>query len=220
MPKPEFIGPYAKLRRAEHFIRELEEDRVTRAEALRKTARTVIKNGRPYFAFDDKNGQSLHPGLITGDAVHNLRASLDLMSADLAQLNGQDRNQIKFPFSVSAAELDRQIKNKRFDLAGQDAVDLLRRQIAPYHGGNQALRNLHDLDIQDKHTALIVNGSKWAFSGNPTEPQSVTLNAFDYIFPHDSVFPGEHVLHTLKHLVEVVESTLEAFASLVAARSP
>lgn len=215
MQRPEFAGPYAKLRRAEHFVRELERDRDERAEATRRTARTVFEDGRPFLTFDDD--ASLQPGLIVGDAVHNLRAALDLMSSELAHLNGEDRNRIKFPFGTSAAGLETQIKDKRFTLAGSDAVDLLRR-IAPYHGGNQALRNLHDLDIQDKHTALIVTGSQWFYSGDPREPESAHVEGYDYIFPYDSVFPGEKVLHTLKHLVQVIEGTLESFATLVAMR--
>jgi hypothetical protein len=89
-----------------------------------------------------------------GDVVHNLRTALDLLASDLVRLNGKDTNNVYFPFAINARKLEEQIKKKNFDRAGQDAVRLL-RTYKPYTVGNSTLRALHDLDIQDKHQALI-----------------------------------------------------------------
>lgn len=92
--------------------------------------------------------------LILGDAVHNLRTSLDLLACDLVALNNKPTADVYFPFAKSADKLDHVIKSRHFDLAGEDAVELL-RDIKPYTGGNLMLRALHDLDIMDKHQLII-----------------------------------------------------------------
>jgi hypothetical protein len=91
---------------------------------------------------------------ILGDAIHNLRTALDLMATDLVRLNGKSTKKVYFPFAFNARELDAQIKAKNMDRAAPDALKLL-RSLKPYAGGNAALRGLHDLDITDKHQALI-----------------------------------------------------------------
>jgi hypothetical protein len=61
-----------------------------------------------------------------------------------------------FESRESADKLDDMIRRRHFDRAGTDAVALL-RSLKPYHNGNAALRVIHDLDIRDKHQALIPN---------------------------------------------------------------
>lgn len=91
---------------------------------------------------------------IIGDAFHNLRTSLDLMATDLVRLNGKNAEGVYFPFAKNADELDAQIRLKRMNRASPEAIKLVREQ-KPYIGGNAPLRALHDLDIRDKHQALI-----------------------------------------------------------------
>ena len=92
--------------------------------------------------------------VIIGDVVHNLRSSLDLLATDLVALNRSDPKNVYFPFAKDAEGLEGQIKAKNFRNAHPDVVDLL-RSMKPYTGGNTALRGLHDLDIMDKHQALV-----------------------------------------------------------------
>ena len=91
---------------------------------------------------------------VIGDAVHNFRAALDLMASDLVRLNGGSTNGVYFPFAHSAKELAAQIKSKHIDRAGQHIVRVV-ESLRPYKGGNYLLRALHDLDVQDKHQALL-----------------------------------------------------------------
>jgi hypothetical protein len=91
--------------------------------------------------------------IIFGDAVHNLRTALDVMANDLVALNGVAPKNVYFPFARSADDLERQIKNKMRG-ASEDIKDLI-RALKPYIGGNNALRAVHDLDITDKHIALV-----------------------------------------------------------------
>lgn len=91
---------------------------------------------------------------IIGDVVHNLRAALDLMASDLVRLNGKNPHKVYFPFSDTPDLLPERIKKCRFDRAGAEAVSLL-KSMKPYKGGNMILRAIHDMDVADKHQALL-----------------------------------------------------------------
>ncbi|WNJ89183.1 hypothetical protein [Bosea sp. 685] len=98
--------------------------------------------------------------VISGDAVHNIRVSLDLLANSLfRRAGGQIRKpdgkyeQLAFPFSKSQDTLGEQIKKSKFHKAGPAAVQLL-KQLAPYPGGNERLAWLHELDIVHKHRML------------------------------------------------------------------
>ena len=96
---------------------------------------------------------------VLGDAVHNLRAALDVMINDVVSLTGgQPTSATAFPFAGSAESLGKGIRSKMAG-ASEAARDKVRR-LRPYVGGNLPLRALHDLDIRDKHsTALDVVGN-------------------------------------------------------------
>lgn len=89
-----------------------------------------------------------------GDAIHNLRTSLDLLAGDLVAMNGGNSKGVYFPFAENADELETQINKRKVCRASDEVVDLI-RSMKPYKGGNHTLRAVHDLDIQDKHTGII-----------------------------------------------------------------
>jgi hypothetical protein len=91
---------------------------------------------------------------ILGDAIHNLRSALDLLACDLVRMSCANDKGVLFPFCENAADLGDMIKRRRLHRAGRDVVDVL-MSLKPYKGGNAALRAIHDLDVDDKHKALI-----------------------------------------------------------------
>jgi hypothetical protein len=91
---------------------------------------------------------------IIGDHIHNLRAALDLLACEVVRANGKSDKGVHFPFSDGPDTLDGQIKDKKFHRASPEAIALLKR-IKPYPKGNDPLRAIHDLDVIDKHQALI-----------------------------------------------------------------
>lgn len=93
---------------------------------------------------------------IVGDAAHCLRAALDRMAVELVMVSGGNEKGVYFPMAIDAANLQIQIKDKKFDRAGADAVALL-NSFQPHKGlgGNHPLRELHDLDITDKHKSAL-----------------------------------------------------------------
>jgi hypothetical protein len=175
--------------------------------------------------------------LVLGDAIHNLRATLDLLAADLVRRNGGNLKGVYFPFAASAAGLDEQIRSKKFDRAGEAAVQQLHR-LAPYRGGNEALRGLHDLDIMDKHQLIIpafqgfrmlnflLKGPSGEMVGDASGPgDGISISAtpddkltwdsleFTVVFGQGvpSIFFGKPIVSTLQDLAKLVDHVVASF---------
>jgi hypothetical protein len=95
-----------------------------------------------------------HLSAVLGDIIHNLRTAFDLLACDLVRLKGKNVKNVYFPFCDHPGGLNEMIKRRNFDRAGSDAVALV-KSLKPYRGGNDALRAIHDLDVLDKHQALV-----------------------------------------------------------------
>lgn len=222
IPSTLFSASYTKLDRARQFIRELQtaaDDYVASDPAsarLDGPSNQMIITLQPISSW---------PGAIVGDAIHNLRSALDLMASELASMNGLSDKNIYFPFSNAAESFDDAIKSRKFHRAGEDAVALV-KSFEPYSGSNNGLRAIHDLDVEDKHTALILTtstvtiGFRAQYDINDVAAGKAELNikGFHYIFPPDRPFAGAKVVETLESLVNLVESIIEAFACMVYAR--
>ena len=91
---------------------------------------------------------------IIGDAIHNLRAALDLLACELVRLNGGSDEDVYFPFAADAIAFERKLKKSHIDRAGPAVVEHM-KGLRAYKGGNVPLRALHDLDIADKHQMLL-----------------------------------------------------------------
>ena len=147
------------------------------------------------------------------------------MATDLALIAGQNPDEAYFPFAADLESLRRSNKFKKFAKIGVDFAELL-EAIAPYRGGNKAMRALHDLDVQDKHKGLIatVKDIDFCFDGeiDLDDPTSHSLTGkaevVEYKFPEGSPLAGEPIIKTLKLLAKTVEGILEEFAALVATR--
>lgn len=229
---PPFTQPRQKLRRTAAHIRALEG---SIADYFKTDWYTCDFGRNPEGQYSLNvivRGSPQDFGVIVGDAIHNLRAALDLLAVEAVARNGGNTKNVYFPFADSAANLDDMIKRRNFHRAlpeDQDAV----RQLQPYAGGNHLLRSLHDLDIQDKHHSLIPHASlvtspkvgiKMDSAGNPigfgegklelevdpNEPPTVK-----FTFPEDSVFAGEEVIAILWQLHEHVTSIVDRFAGEV-----
>lgn len=217
-----FSASRVKLQRARHFITELEAalgafkaDEPVSGVVLAGKMRVTIKPITDW------------PSAIVGDAIHSMRTALDLMASELARLKNRSDKDVYFPFSDSAETFDDAIARRSFAKAGDDAVALL-KSFEPYRGGNDRLRAVHDLDIQDKHTGIIVTLARFdvqfvaSFNVNNAAAGTVKadLAAMHYRFPDTAnFFAGANAVDTLKELVEMVEGILEAFAALVASRA-
>lgn len=177
-----FIGPYLKVERAEHHIRELESI----------FAAALIEGERPRVSHKDVHlvGQAgnffwqlpKHVVTILGDSVHNLRASLDHAFCILVNANpGNSANRrTQFPFCENREKFyDKHAKEmKKSKSAPSDpALAEIADVIGPYCGTD--LYAVHELDIIDKHRGLIPTVATVQMFGSFVNPDGSVILRFD-----------------------------------------
>lgn len=94
---------------------------------------------------------------IVGDVLHNVRAAYDLLACDVHRITGgkpEHTEHVHYPFCKTQADLGATIKKQRLHHVPREFRDII-VNMAPYRGGNNGLRAIHDLDILDKHQALL-----------------------------------------------------------------
>ena len=97
--------------------------------------------------------------LIAGDAIHNLRATLDLLVHQLVLANGSvPTAATAFPIRKTAAAFDQDV-DRLVEGASEDVIAAI-KELKPYQGGNDTLWLLHRLDILDKHQVLVPGFSR------------------------------------------------------------
>jgi hypothetical protein len=218
---PLFAMARSKLERAKRHVAEL-------TEAL-----DAYRDSEPASVHIEPGHQSVtvvlrwqaHPlehFAILGDAIHNLRTSLDLMASEMARIRGKSDSDVYFPIADAESTLSKAIESKNFAKAGDDAVALL-LTLKPFRGGNGYLRALHEMDIQDKHTALVIGNRSAPFGGsvNVSDPtqHSMRVDTAKITFQFgDGPLAGRELIKTLEDAVQTVEGILEGFAALIASR--
>jgi hypothetical protein len=221
-----FANSHAKLGRAKRHIAELRDClKPYFAKGAVNISNTTIKGGE-FSCIANYEALPADVPLILGDIFHNLRTSLDLMASELARTTSGDHKGVYFPFAYQESALDEQIKLKKFHKCGQAAVDQL-KALRPYKGGNEDLRAIHDMDIMDKHVALLpdVKPSHTLFSFTlaldeqgqvvPTilPPAEDELDVV-LVFPEGSALAGREMFQTLEDLVNLCEGILKRFIAL------
>lgn len=235
-----FTAARLKIQRAKRHVDELAkeiDEYLLRAPIYMK----VTQNPSPeYLDWVQVCSEGVPPGLapIVGDIVHNLRSSLDVLACELVRHNGQNDKGVYFPFSNSEAELESRIKEKNFDRAAPEVVDLL-MALKPYKGGNAALRYIHDLNIEDKHRTLIPvagyiknPGGALGFNQEHLYPRTIgsgTILAqiapdlvpndklpvtFNLVFPWRGPFEDRELVPTFHGLVQDFSGIVDAFEAL------
>ncbi len=90
---------------------------------------------------------------IVGDALHNLRDSLELAIAVLVRNDSQPDAFIEFPTAADREEFEKKL-GRRTEFSPK-LVDVL-RSMESYRGGRgHWLRTLHELAIADKHRLIV-----------------------------------------------------------------
>lgn len=163
-------------------------------------------------------------GAIVGDAIHNMRTALDLAACESVRAAGASDKRVYFPFCADPNDLDKIIKDRNFHRAKPEVIDFV-KSLKPFKGGNASLRAIHDLDLQDKHQALIPNASViaspvislWNDEGHPelsVVGSPVRPSELKFIFPDGGVFSQQEIIPTLHELVNLVDSILDALIAL------
>lgn len=97
--------------------------------------------------------------LSASDIVHELRSALDNAYWGIVSpfaRNAYEEKKVQFPFSKTAADLERELRTRLADRVGQEFFNCL-IQLKPFQevGGNLFLALVHWMNIKDKHRHLI-----------------------------------------------------------------
>ena len=158
---PSLDGPRAKIERSKKHFGDLHDEMIA-ASNLRPyrivvepepDARERVIRVRGSYTFP------LSWNAIAGDAIHNLRAALDLLIWQLVLANGKRPDaRTEFPIFVDATKYKAGAPRKMKG-ASKAAMDIV-EGLQPYHKtGNpegHLLWLLHRLDIRDKHQLLNI----------------------------------------------------------------
>ena len=226
-----FFAPKAKIARARKHLAELETEIGAYLTSQPARFETNITDGPGLRRFDFVM-HLRQPGplfsSIVGDVIHNLRASLDVAACDLVRWNERTAaanvGDVKFPICKHAKNFDLIIRKGALNRMGAAAVDII-RNLKPYPTGNAILCGIHDLDVQDKHTTLVVAMvavgapiiSRWdddgtmnpTLVGDPTAPSELRI-----IFPAPGPFAGKPIVETLRECINITASAIESFRAL------
>lgn len=225
---PDFTAPRRKASRALQHIEELE--RSIKSYFSRRwytTSPRHLPDGTLAGLHIRVFGTPRDADLAVGDAIHNLRAALDLAAVEAVRCGGGSGNSACFPFAENAQKLEETMRERKIHRAPAAVQDVI-RTLRPYHGGDAALRALHDLDIADKHHSLIEIATTITTppvrvvcdkSGAPiigpdakarveVEPASEPTAVFT--FSKDSVLAGKPLVETLRALLQMVSDIVDS----------
>jgi hypothetical protein len=104
----------------------------------------------------DRDNVGTDLAVIIGDAIHNLRCSLDYAWMETLQrlTPSAITKYSKFPVYPSRDELEKALRDPKRNLC-PSLLKFVVSDIQAYKGGNHAIWPIHTLDIDDKHRLLI-----------------------------------------------------------------
>ena len=158
-----------KIERAKEHIERLDSD-ITSFRLAHPYTSIVEGDDQGYWVFRaviDVEPPPLFGG-IAGDAIHNLRSSLDLLWKH-AYTGGEWNRDRKdsFPFFESNAELEARLERETPGRHRSALIGL--RGANPYKNDASGLWSLHALDLAEKHHVLVpVCSAVWFRTEDPT----------------------------------------------------
>jgi len=157
--------------------------------------------------------------VVLSYVVYSLGAALDPLASELARINCKNDNHVYFPFAASKKDFPNSIAKRNFDKAVLYALNLI-HTYASYRGGNEPLRVVHNLEIEDKHTALLETHKTIDFELDATLDTSHRANESELVFKtdpiqhhfsKDSPLPERPVIETLRVIQQEVLGVAGAF---------
>jgi hypothetical protein len=154
-PVLRFDGARLKIKRAEHHIDELERqfELFVERKPYSLTIGNHPKTDQPSVRVKFKEAVPSWLSLIVGDAVHNLRTSLDHMVWELIGHDGGEQNRhLKFPAGDNRVSFESSCQGIR--TPSQSVIDVLKAFEVFPGGKGESLYALNLLDNADKHTVI------------------------------------------------------------------
>jgi hypothetical protein len=153
--------PLNKMQRAHEHLKELDRQVVAYKAAYQYSVAKKLNADKTSYIYSIKPGTipPLHIGTIVGDAVHNMRSSLDHLAWQLALLTTPTPYHLtEFPiYKERTTDNIKAVRRKLQDVP-TNAANLIER-FQPYNSGERAEKHplwiLHALWNIDKHSILI-----------------------------------------------------------------
>lgn len=158
IPGEKALSPRLKIERAEKHIRDLDGVLSRFLVSGFYSVRVEGNQWQPrlHIDIDTTSFPSSEASVILGDAIHNLRSSLDILVRQaLIFVGGAPTKYTKFPITNEREELVARVNGGLEEQGGHRLSDLLLDEVKSYQAGNYPLWALHQLDIADKHQAVI-----------------------------------------------------------------
>jgi hypothetical protein len=150
-------GYWLKVRRASEHLAELD-NAVVEFLLRRPYSVYVIETDDPSGRFEHRARVRDSPpdsiSILAGDTVHNLRAALDHLIWALVRVAGNEPSfRTQFPIGQDEKSYRVAVKKQAGGLTAEMLNTL--HGCRPWRGGNDALFDIHHLDIVDKHRLLL-----------------------------------------------------------------
>jgi hypothetical protein len=116
--------PRLKIKRAEHHVNDLNAQ-ITRFLARRPYELVTVadqKTGEVLVGVKTKVPIPDDIPLTIGDAVHNMRSAMDILSFSMVGDRARKFKAVQFPFLESCESLGRAIENREIDFAGKRSL--------------------------------------------------------------------------------------------------
>jgi hypothetical protein len=159
------LSPRLKIERAEKHILELNKIAEELADFDSYSVSVEVHAGKNHLRFTVNENKVLsgEASVVIGDAIHNLRSTLDVLYRQtMIRFGGTPDKRTTFPIRKSREELETALGKLEKHVA-LDICNLIRDGVRPYPGGNYAIWALHHLDILDKHQFIIPVFAMWAY---------------------------------------------------------
>jgi hypothetical protein len=171
-----------KIERANKHIADFEQRLLTSSDRYGPSLHTDGKTGEKFlhYGLNDPYLRS-DLALITGDAIHNLRAALDIAWVEVVRNTGKSTKYAKFP--IGSDQPRKWLESVLPNNAGIDPTsqifDFMVNHVKCYEGGDSDILALHALDINDKHFLLIPMIAVTGISGVELENEDGSIDIFD-----------------------------------------
>ena len=152
-----FYDPMLRVQRAKHHINDLVYAINSFVETdFYKVGIQFDSKVRSYF-FGIEITDTLPNDLptIIGDAVYNIRSSLDILICDVARANGKEISDLYFPFERDRKNFICSAKYRLIQKTLPNVARLLLDTVKPYKTGNFRLWGINKLSNIDKHQLLM-----------------------------------------------------------------
>lgn len=154
-----FAAAGLKIERANKHITDLEAIVLALPDAYASTIESNVGGGQTvkYTAPLNLPQRAAQMALIIGDAIHNLRVSVEYAYLGAVERHAPSvlDSYTKFPTGQTRKNVEDALKNRKLDVLSPKLFQRVVSDIKPYEvGGNCLVKILHDLDISDKHWLL------------------------------------------------------------------